>query len=98
MHVLVAPNKQTNALHVFDLLQTVQNICFELFTLVGIEQTIGYHFLCLLSLVMFLCTGYVCSSSVTLVWSYKSYFLKNKVILSSFLGHKMALFIGMINY
>jgi len=58
--------------------------CFEQFILVGFE-TMGYHLSCLFSLVMLLCTVVVCSCFFGHI---KSYFLKNKVILSSFLVHK----------
>jgi len=54
----------------------------------GFSKPWGYHMLRLISLVMLLCTVVVCFSSVIFFGHIKSYFLKNKVILSSFLGHK----------
>ena len=45
--------------------------CFELLILVGFQQTIGYHLLCLFSLAMLLCTVVVCSTSVIFVCAYK---------------------------
>jgi len=61
--------------------------CFELFILVGLPQTMGLPSLVPVLLAMLLCTvSYtVCSSSVIFLWTHiKSYFMKNKVKLSSF--------------
>jgi len=77
-HVLDAPKKQNNvyARFQFTSKQTMYMFCscFELFILVGLQQTTGYHLLCLFSLVMLLCTVVVCSGSVIFVWSYKVIF------------------------
>jgi len=65
-------------MHVFSLLQNKLGcmfcMCFELFILVELQQTLDYHLLCLFSLVMLLCAVVVCSSSVIFIWSYKVIF------------------------
>ena len=48
--------------------------CFKLFVLVGLQQTMGFHLLCLCSLAMLLSKVVVWSSSVIFVWSYKVIF------------------------
>jgi len=57
--------------------------CFELFILVGLQQTIGYHLLCVFSLVMLICIVdvlYVLAQPF-LFGHMQSSFLKNEVIL-----------------
>ena len=65
--------------------------CFELFILVGLQQTMGL----LLPSLMSIFTGSIVFALVVfsiaqsfLFGHIQSYFLKNEVILSSFLGYK----------
>jgi len=57
MFLLPQRNKPISTL-VFNLLQTKLLFCpcFEPFVLVGLQEIMGYHLLCLFSLVMLLCT------------------------------------------
>jgi len=48
--------------------------CFELFILVGLQQTMGLPSLMTILLVMLFCTVAVYSSSVIFVWSFKVIF------------------------
>jgi len=77
MHVLGAPNKQTNVhalSSVFFKPNYMFRSCCELFISMGLQQTMGNHLFCLFALVMLLRTVVVCSSSVIFVWSYKVIF------------------------
>ena len=65
MFLLPQSNKPTY-IHVFNLLQTMLHItlCFELLILVGFQKNIGYHLLCLFSLIILFCTVVACSGTV----------------------------------
>jgi len=79
------------SMHVFSLLQTKLGYmfctCFELFILVELQQTMGYHLLCLFSLVMLFCAVVGCLDQSLLFGHIKSYSLKKSHIIR-FIGHK----------
>jgi len=91
MHSVAAPKKQTMSMHAFILLQTkllyVLLIC-EPFILAGLQQTMGLLSFMLFSLLMLPCAVVVCLAQSFLFGHINSFFLKNKIILCSFLGHK----------
>jgi len=79
------------SMHAFNLLQTnlLYMFCssFESFILVGFQQTMGLPYLTPIFAGNSLYSSCMFQLSHS-VGHIKSYFLKNKVILSSFLGHK----------
>jgi len=66
MYVLDATKNKLMLMYVLNLVQTKLHVLLMFWLFVSVQLQ---HLLCLFSLVMFLCTVIVCSTSAIFVWS-----------------------------